>query len=234
MTGVKIMNLTPRTKRNIAINLIGYGDPNARLWLMGYEESGKGGWLGTTDGRFLEMLNGFSEIDFKDLVNSNKLSTYGGYCNIISSVFPTCKDGEPFFVTNLFPFGKQNNRVNLSQAELEMFGYDNNLDLDNLIDNYRALRFEVLLSFFKEYKWENKYILFCVGNDNNKEKYLLEFLSKLYNVKKEDLLGNIFAQVDSLYLYHDIEMKKFISYQASYDNYNRLGVLEAMQNIVKF
>lgn len=234
MTGVKIMNLTPQAKRNIAINLIGYGDPKSRLWLMGFEESGKGGWLGTKDDRFLEMLNVFDKINFTDLKGASKLETYGGYCDIISKVFPTCKEKESFFVTNLFPFGKKNNSVNLSRDELLMFGFDENVDLGTLINNYKNLRYEVLLFFFKEFKWEDKFILFCIGNDGNKEKYLVEFLSKLYNVKEEDVLGNKFTQVDSLYLYHDIEMKKFISYQASHDNYNRLRVLDAMKNIVKF
>ncbi len=208
------MNLIPPEKRNIVVNLIGYGKPDSNLWIMGYEESIKGKFTkDTTDDIFLKYEKGYTSEITSDVLK-NTAGTYKAYYNFISNAFPENINDSNFFITNLLPFGKRNSKTELSPEECKIFGYNNNQEL---IESIIAKRYQSLVEFFEKYKWRDKYIIFCIGSSNDKKDYLYHFLSILYNVDKNELLKNIFIQNDSaFYLLHDNEYKKFITYQASY------------------
>lgn len=228
------MNLTKEEKRNLVVNLIGYGNPEARLLLMGIEESAKGEWTqDASDEYFMKFKNGYTnEIKIEDLRKTT--GTYNGYYRLIKKVFPEYKKDNGFFVANLLPFGKKDCKTKLTPEQCEMFGAKNHEELYEITINERH---NALIAFFEKYNCKDKYIVFCIGNSNNKEVELVKFLSKLYNVNNEVLLNNIFKHDEKsknlkpyTYLYKDNEIKKFITYQASSGQHinramNRIGEL---------
>ena len=208
------MNLAPTEKRNIVVNLIGYGKPDSNLWIMGYEESIKGKFTkDTPDDIFLKYEKGYTSEITSDYLKKTA-GTYKGYYKLISNAFPENINGSNFFITNLLPFGKKDSNTELSPEECKIFECNNYEELLKLTTHERC---QSLVEFFEKYKWRDKYIIFCIGSSDNKKDYLYNFLSKLYKVDKNELLKNIFIQNDSaIYLLHDNEYKKFITYQASY------------------
>lgn len=219
-------SLTQIEKRNIVVNLIGYGFPDSNLWIMGYEESKMGEWkTETTDAEFSEFRNGFTnDMMISYLHNSSYRKTYGGYYRLIKEIFPEySNEDSEFFVLNLLPFGKANCKTILSPDICEIFGAESHKELyDSTID----ARHNALIDFFERYNWKDKNIVFCIGNMNGKEEELKLFLSRLYNVDKEKLFINIFQKYnrnsgntenkkEDIYLYWDNDLKKFITYQAS-------------------
>ncbi len=217
------MALSPTEKREIVVNLIGYGYPESNLWIMGYEESKAGEFNeNTKDEEFLKYKDGYTtDMSISVLKKYSYPKTYGGYYRLIENVFPEYnKEDSKFFVSNLLSFGKKDSGIKLEPNICKIFGADNPEELYNLTINERH---DALIKFFERYHWRNKYIVFCIGIINSKEEELKLFLSKLYKIDKEEVLNSIFKKYNdnininesSIYLYKDKEQKKFITYQAS-------------------
>lgn len=207
------MHLTVKQKRDIAVGLIGYGFPESKLWLMGYEESSKGAWVDMTDKDLSIYKNGYTDdMTIEDLRSYR--GTYRGYYKLISSLFPDyILEEKKIFVTNLLPFGKKDSLAELTPEACRFFGCENQQELYNitLTDRHFAL-----LNFFEKHNWKDKYIFFCIGKSANKEVELKRFLSKLYDIPSEYLFHSVFHNVSFIpYIYRDNEFKKFITYHAS-------------------
>lgn len=207
------MNLTVKQRREIAVGLIGYGFPESKLWLMGYEESSKGAWVDMTDKDLSRYKKGYTYDMTIDVLRSYP-GTYRGYYRLISSLFPDyILEDKKIFVANLLPFGKKDSLAELTPEACRFFGCENQQELYNitLTDRYLAL-----LKFFEKYNWKDKYVFFCIGKSSNKEVELKRFLCKLYNISSEYLFHYVFHNVSFIpYIYCDNEFKKFITYHAS-------------------
>lgn len=231
------MKLTPKEKRDIVVNYeVGYGKPNSPLWLMGFEEGGRG-WEGTSDDRFREIKGFFEQGRFEKAETKDwgSSSTLRGYKSLVQIIRPDLLVDDDVFVTNLMPFAKATSKHNLKDSEKEMFGFHKDMSIFEIYDTIREERFKSLVKFFSKYHWEDRIILLCIGKDGFKFPLLEDFLKRLYKLQEnEQIWDSRFTKDERIYLYHDVSFKRFITYHASRNNLQKYGILLKLKELIKF
>lgn len=155
-------------KLRIVNQYIGFGNPLSEIWFFGSEERCE--W----DENSIEKFKNISVING---VLDRTTTTYGGYARILEYLFPENLINNNYFISNLWPIGKDNINMNFIQRTVELFGFPENDTLENIIDIILKDRFFALELFFKLFNWKSKVIFFCVGNENSD--YLNQFIRKL-------------------------------------------------------
>lgn len=146
---------TQRNRLRTAIQYIGFGDPNSKVWFFGSEEAGE--W---TD----KGLSEFRNIAVSNSSLSSDVDTYKGYQKILADVF----DGnvEKYFVSNVMPIGKPSRTNDFSKETREVFGFEE-VPYKDLLSKMKVERMFALELFFKLFNWQDKCIFLCTSIEYN-------------------------------------------------------------------
>lgn len=174
--------LTIKQRRQKVIELIGYGKPQSDIFFCGKNEGD--GWYINDDAQTDLSLNNlktpYSEnIDIKKYHSG---TAYYGYRFIMENLenHQSALNNNNYFVTNIWPFGKKKNGYGPIEKEIEYFGFN---FLDKITDSVLDKRFEAMKLFFDLYKWESKYLYFCIGKDERFLCWAKIFISDYLGIK---------------------------------------------------
>lgn len=152
---MKKIKETEHDRLRTAIQYIGFGDPNSRVWFFGSEEAVE--WT-------VETLSEYRNIAVSNDSLSADAPTYKGYQEILTEVF----DGnvKECFISNVMPIGKPPRKNDFSNETREIFGFDE-VSYKDLLSNIKEERLFALELFFKIFNWKDKCIFLCTSDPFN-------------------------------------------------------------------
>lgn len=231
--------MTTKEREEILFQFIGYGIPDSPIWFMSIEESKP---FDNLDDNILSIYRQKTYMNGNLLVTSsgnNKTyveprinNVYGKYKSILGNVdfFDGYYNEGRYFFLNLWPWGKEKERKDISTEEKNYFGF-NELSLYEIKEKYKNIRFLYLKHFFRTFHWKEKYIFFCFGKSNLE--YTNEFISDLYG----ENINNVFTDYQKKYnidcdVFKVENNKRFILPCASWNKINN-KIIEKLNEIIR-
>jgi hypothetical protein len=174
--------LTIEERRQKVIDLIGYGNPNSKVLFCGKNEGD--GWYNESDiitDASLSSLKTPYTIDI-DIRTYHGGTAYYGYKYILQNINYHKEDlaRNDYFVTNIWPFGKEKKGYGPFGKDIDYFGFKFNDEITEVILNNR---FRKLKCFFELFHWTERYIYLCIGSNDLFISWVNKFLNDYLNIE---------------------------------------------------